>query len=151
MTPHTPIRPLGATEHDRVAALWHRAGRAAYPYLPTWQSFTLDAAREVFRTHIAAACNVYVIEHGGGIAGYLALRGSYMDRLYVDPARQRLGLGTALVRHAQSLSPSGLELHTHQQNVAARSLYQRLGFVAVGYGVSPPPESAPDVEYHWRP
>lgn len=24
-------------------------------------------------------------------------------------------------------------------------------FVAVRFGTSPPPESAPDVEYHWRP
>jgi hypothetical protein len=30
-------------------------------------------------------------------------------------------------------------------------LYEGQGFVAVKYGLSPAPESAPDVEYHWRP
>jgi hypothetical protein len=30
-------------------------------------------------------------------------------------------------------------------------LYERHGFKAVKFGTSPPPESAPNVEYHWRP
>lgn len=41
--------------------------------------------------------------------------------------------------------------YTHQENHAARSLYERRGFTAVQFGMSPLPESAPDVEYHWRP
>jgi ribosomal protein S18 acetylase RimI-like enzyme len=56
-----------------------------------------------------------------------------------------------LLAHACSLSPQGLELHTHQQNTGARRFYERHGFAAVRFGLSPPPESAPDVEYHWRP
>jgi hypothetical protein len=43
-----------------------------------------------------------------------------------------------------------LELHTHQENHAARQLYEKHGFRAVKFGLSPPPEGAPDVEYHWR-
>jgi hypothetical protein len=30
-------------------------------------------------------------------------------------------------------------------------LYEKHGFKAVKFGLSPPPESAPDVEYRWRP
>lgn len=134
-----------------VAEVWYRAGRAAYTYLPGWRSMTPELALDVFRNQIAAHCRVYVIEHGGRIAGYLALKGSYVDRLYIDPPCQGLGLGTALIEHARRCSPGGLELHTHQQNSSACAFYERLGFVAVRYGVSPPPESAPDVEYHWRP
>ena len=59
--------------------------------------------------------------------------------------------GTRLIIFAKSLSPNGLELHTHQENRAARSLYEKHGFKAVHFGTSPPPESAPDVEYHWKP
>jgi ribosomal protein S18 acetylase RimI-like enzyme len=54
-------------------------------------------------------------------------------------------------RKAQELSPDGLELHTHQENTKARRFYEKHGFEVVRFGVSPPPESAPDVEYHWRP
>jgi hypothetical protein len=45
----------------------------------------------------------------------------------------------------------GLECHTHQENQAARAFYERNDFIAVKYGISPPPESAADIEYHWRP
>lgn len=146
----TSIRPMSPHESDEVAAVWYRSGREAYSYLPGWQTMTPELAVEVFR-EIAARCEVVVIEHEGAIAGYLAQTGSYVDRLYIDPRHQGLGLGTALLEHARRRSPHGLELHTHQQNVTARRLYERLGFVAVRFGISPPPESAPDVEYHWRP
>ena len=85
------------------------------------------------------------------VVAYLAMQGTYIDRLYVDPCEWRKGWGTHLVNFAKQLSPSGLELHTHQANVAARALYERHGFRAVKFGLSPAPESAPDVEYHWRP
>lgn len=134
-----------------VAAVWYRAGRQAYPYLPAWRSMTPDIALGVFRNHIAARCDVFVAGRARDVLGYLALDGSYVNRLYVDPPYQGQGIGRRLIEHARALSPAGLELHTHQQNEAACAFYQRLGFVAVRYGVSPAPESAPDVEYHWRP
>jgi ribosomal protein S18 acetylase RimI-like enzyme len=85
------------------------------------------------------------------VVAYLAINGSYIDRMYVDPNEWRKGWGVRLVALAKDLSPHGLELHTHQANRPARALYEKQGFVAVGFGVSPPPESAPDVEYQWRP
>jgi ribosomal protein S18 acetylase RimI-like enzyme len=78
------------------------------------------------------------------------MKGTYIDRLYVDPLEWRKRWGTQLVSFAKHVFPRGLELHTHQENVVARALYERHGFRAVKFGVSPPPESAPDVEYHWR-
>ena len=33
---------------------------------------------------------------------------------------------------------------------ASRAFYEKYGFTAEKFGVSPPPESEPDVEYHWR-
>lgn len=84
------------------------------------------------------------------IVGFLAINKSYIDRLYIHPDHQRRGIGAALIQHAQTLSPRGLELHTHVKNEAACAFYEKHGFVAVKYGVSPPPESEPDVEYQWR-
>jgi GNAT superfamily N-acetyltransferase len=81
--------------------------------------------------------------------GFLALVGSYLDRLYVHPGAQRGGVGSALLRHAMALSPAGLELHTHQRNHRGRAFYAKHGLRAVRFCVSPPPESEPDIEYHW--
>jgi hypothetical protein len=40
-------------------------------------------------------------------------------------------------------------LYTLQINTNARAFYERNGFRALKFGLSPPPESEPDVEYHW--
>ena len=71
--------------------------------------------------------------------------------LHVRPDRQRRGIGAALLQQAKALSPAGVQLHTHQQNTQARAFYEKHGFRAVAFGISPPPESEPDVEYHWTP
>ena len=145
------IRPFEDRDEATVVAVWHRSGRAAYPFLPTWQAFTLDHAEKVFRDVIRPRCDIWVGTRGERVVGFLALAGSYVDRMYVDPTEWRNGWGTRLVLLAKRLHPAGLELHTHQENHAARRLYERQGFVAVKFGFSPPPENAPDVEYHWRP
>ena len=145
------IRKFRESDADAVAAIWHRAGQATYTYLPAWQTFSLEKAKEVFRTVIQPKCAIWVGTMDDQIAAFLALDGSYLEWLYVDPDQWRKGWGTRLLQLAKTLSPAGLELHTHQANRLARVFYERQGFVAVKYGTSPPPESAPDVEYHWRP
>jgi GNAT superfamily N-acetyltransferase len=148
---HRAIRPFQDADETDTAAVWHRSGLAAYPYLPTWQAMTLETAQWVFRHVIRTQCAIWVGTLDGRVVAYLAMNGSTLDRLYVDPAEWRKGWGTRFVVLAKQLFPNGLELHTHQQNRGARALYERHGFLAVKFGISPPPESAPDVEYHWRP
>ena len=145
------IRQIRDEDIADVVGVWHRAGIAAYTYLPTWQAMTIVTADRVFRNVIQPNCDIWVGMSDERVVAYLALNKSYIDRLYVDPGAWRQGWGTRLVDLAKRLSPDGLELHTHQENYAARALYERHGFTAVKFGVSPPPESAPDVEYHWRP
>jgi ribosomal protein S18 acetylase RimI-like enzyme len=145
------IREFRPDDAVAVADVWHRSGIAAFTYLPTWQAFTLEQARSVFERVIRPQCAIWVATLDERVVGYLGMKKSYIDRLCVDPPEWRKGWGTRFLVLAKELSPRGLELHTHQQNLAARALYERHGFKAVKFGVSPPPESAPDVEYHWRP
>jgi GNAT superfamily N-acetyltransferase len=145
------IRPVEAHDESAVVGVWYRAGRSAYTFLPTWQAFTLERAQEIFGSVIRPTSDIWVGTLDDEVVAYLAMKGSYVDRMYVDPIEWRKGWGTRLIALAKDLSPNGLELHTHQENRAARALYEKHGFLAVGFGVSPPPENAPDVEYHWRP
>jgi ribosomal protein S18 acetylase RimI-like enzyme len=140
-----------ASESRAVVELWHVTKKDAYPYLPLVQERTLEDDSRFFNEKVLTRCDVWVAEQEGQLAGFLAIQGSYIDRLYVLPDVQRVGIGAALIKQAMKLSPTGLELHTHQRNLAARSLYEKHGFVAINFGISPPPESEPDVEYHWRP
>jgi GNAT superfamily N-acetyltransferase len=148
---NTAIRLFEDQDEPVVISVWHRSGRAAYHFLPAWQALTLERAGEIFREVIRPRCNIWVGTRHEHVVAFLAMRGSYIDRMFVDPAEWRKGWGTRLVLLAKTLNPNGLELHTHQENHAARQLYEKHGFRAVKFRVSPPPESAPDVEYHWRP
>src|SRR5262245_47969460 len=96
------IRLMTDEDVEAVVRLWHAAGRRAYPFIESWQHFTLAHARHVFRKQIAPGCAVWVAEAEAGIVGYLALKGSYVDRLYVSPEHQRQGVGTALLKHAMA-------------------------------------------------
>ncbi len=144
------VRPLQDADVAATVALWHETRKDTYHFLADERTLTLADSARYFRDVIQPDADLWVAEEGGQLLGYLARKGSYIDRLYVRPSAQRKGVGLALLRKAQELSPGGLELHTHQENAKARRFYEKHGFEAVRFGVSPPPESAPDVEYHWR-
>lgn len=132
---HASIRPFDEDDEPAVVGVWYRSGRAAYTFLPTWQALTLEVAAKVFREVIRTQCDIWVGTVGEQVVAYLAMNGSYVDRMYVDPSEWRKGWGTRFVALAKSLSPHGLELHTHQENHAARAFYEKHAFTSVKFGV----------------
>ena len=146
------IREYKPADQAAAVKVWFNAGKREYTYLAGWREMTPEKATAIFCEVILRDCKLWVAASDTSqVAGFLALNQSYLDRLYVDPACQRGGCGSALMEKAKALSPAGLELHTHQQNHGARRFYERHGFRAVKFAISPAPELAPDVEYHWRP
>jgi len=138
-------------ELDVVIAVWHEVCRDTYTFIEIERDRPLAERHRFFSERIAPHCALWVATEAGAIVAYMALRESYVDRLYVLPEAQRRGAGAALIAKARELFPNGLELHTHVKNTGARSFYDKQGFQAVRFGLSPPPENEPDVEYHWRP
>ena len=145
------IREYQESDLEAVIDIWFRSSRGEYTYLPTWQTLSLEEARVIFVAMILRKTDIWVGTNDDDIVAFLAMNGSYIDRLYVAPESQRQGWGRKLIDKAKSLSPNGLELHTHQENTGARGLYETTDFAALHFGVSPPPDPVPDVEYHWRP
>lgn len=145
------IRQFNIPDEPRTAEIWLNAGQEEYSYLPQFQALDDEKALKVFHKIIANECDIWVETDNSLIRGFIALQDSYIDRLYIDPKFQRQGIGTALIQFAKEEHPSGLGLRTHQQNKRACNFYEKLGFKAVKYGISPAPESVPDVEYHWHP
>ena len=151
MSPGPTIRRYEPEDFNVVNDLWRRSRLRAFPDLQARKGHTAEEDREYFRDVVLVRHDVWVAELDGCVAGFLAIAGDFIDQLYVDPDHQRKGLGSALIAHAQGLSPSGLRLFTFQINRNGRAFYEGQGFVAARLGVSPPPESEPDVEYRWRP
>jgi hypothetical protein len=105
--PSRRIRQYRDADEADVVAVWHRAGIAAYTYLPTWQAFTVKLAHVVFRNVIRAGCAIWVGVLDEQIVAYLAMSGSYIDRLYVDPSEWRKGWGTRFIQLPSSSHRTG--------------------------------------------
>lgn len=144
------IRAYRDEDFETVTRFWYEAMNVAMPGLEVRMGHTLEDARTYFKNVVCAKNQLWVYEMGGNPVGYLGIDGEFIDRLYVAPLYHRRGIGQALMDHARTLSPGHLWLYTHQANSMARAFYEKNGFVAEKFGVSPAPESEPDVEYHWR-
>ncbi len=145
------IRTMQDAELEAVVRMWWRTKRDAFPWLPTEQAYTYAQNLEYFRDVVCTKATVWVAEDGGRVVGLLALGDRFVEQLHVDTEWQGKGVGSALLQHAKALSPEGLSLFTLQKNEGARGFYERRGFRAVAFGVSPAPESEPDVRYAWSP
>ncbi len=139
-------------EIEEVSVIWHESRKRVHTEMgfESERDVSLEISRRVFRKDIAAAFDIWVFEEGENLLGFLAIRGSSIDRMYVRPEAQRRGVGSALLDKARALSPGGLELYTHVENHGARTFYEKHGFGAVRFGMSSAPENEPDVEYAWR-
>ena len=144
------IRRYRPDDFDPVNDLWRRSRLHAFPDFQARKGHTAEEDRDYFREVVQAKNDLWVAEVDGRPAAFMAIAGDFVDQLYVAPEHQRQGLGTALIAHARVLSPTGLRLFTFQINANGRAFYEKHGFVVKRLGVSPPPESEPDVEYHWR-
>src|SRR5215475_5314682 len=80
---HRTIRKFHPADEADVVAVWHRAGVAAYTFLPTWQAFTHEQARWVFDRIIRPNCAIWVATLDERVVAYLAMKGTYIDRLYL--------------------------------------------------------------------
>jgi len=143
------LRGYAERDFHVLAERWHATNIASYPYNAEQQRHTLEGARAFFAAHVVPACRIEVAEDAGDLAGFIALEGSWIRHFAVFPDYQRRGIGSALLGWARRQSPGELRLFTFQRNEKARRFYEHHGFVAIAFGVSPAPESEPDVQYHW--
>lgn len=73
----------------------------------------------------------------------------YLHEIFVAPAFQGRGVGSALMALAKRLAPAGLRLHTLQRNTQATAFYERHGFRVVSTGVGR--IGLPNAQYAWAP
>jgi GNAT superfamily N-acetyltransferase len=144
------IRPYKSDDFEAVTSLWRRAREQAFPDFQRRKGHTFEEDQDYFRDVILINNDVWIAEIKGGPVAFMAIAGDLIDQLYVHPDHQRSGLGASLLAHARTLSPEHLWLFTLQFNTNGRAFYEKNGFVATRFGVSPAPESEPDVEYHWH-
>ncbi|KQT91177.1 hypothetical protein ASG49_12720 [Marmoricola sp. Leaf446] len=144
------LRPARPDEVADLSRVFVAARRAAAPDLP----LPVHGEEEV-RAHLAAAVSapdreVWVADAGEGVAGFLVLTRTWLDDLYVDPAHQRRGVGSALLDLARAQRPQGFGLWVFATNRPARAFYAHHGLVELETtDGSATEEGAPDVRVVW--
>jgi ribosomal protein S18 acetylase RimI-like enzyme len=144
------LRPLEVGDDEAVVLLWQRARSQAFPELEARMGHSADDDRKHFSGFIARHCDVWVAVQQSTVIGFIALGAGSIEQLFVAPEFQGRGVGTRLLKLAMQTFPEGFSLFTHQANGSARRFYEHHGFRVVRLGVSPAPESEPDVLYAWR-
>ena len=144
------IRDYRPQDFDAITILWRVAREKSLPEFQRLKGHFFYEDQDYFRDHVLQENRVFVVESNDCPVAFMAMRNDFIDHLYVHPDYQNQGLGRLLLDYARQLSPDHIWLYTLQINMRAREFYERNGFTAEKFGVSPPPESEPDVEYHWR-
>jgi GNAT superfamily N-acetyltransferase len=143
------LRRFAEADFDLLVRRWHETTLASYPYCSEHQRHSLEDACAFFSGRVLVQCEVWVAEASCQLLGLIAVRAPWIDQFAVFPEHQRRGVGTTLLSKARELSPRELRLYTFRRNDRARAFYECHGFEPVAFGVSPAPESEPDVEYRW--
>jgi ribosomal protein S18 acetylase RimI-like enzyme len=144
------IREYRPDDFDAVTILWRISREKSLPEFQLEKGHFFFEDRNYFQNFVLKNNHVWVVELQNRSVGFMAMNKDFIDQLYIDPNYQRQGIGQSFIDFARERSPDHLWLYTLQVNVNARAFYEKNGFVAEKFGVSPPPESEPDVEYHWR-
>lgn len=144
------IREYRDQDFDAVTILWRVARERLLPEGQTDTGHHFYEDQNYFRNQVLKKNRVWVVESDNRAVAFMAMEHDFIDQLYVHPDFQHRGIGQELLNFARQQSSEHVWLYTLQSNVNARAFYEKNSFVAEKFGFSPPPESEPDVEYHWR-
>jgi putative acetyltransferase len=118
------IRSYRKDDLGALLDVWHRASLIAHSFLP--EDF-FETERRQIAEHWLPMAETMVCEADGRLVGFVALIGSEVGAIFVDPDYQRRGIGRALMDAAQESRPL-LELNVFEANAAARRFYESYGF-----------------------
>lgn len=136
------IRDMQPADIPAVGALAERIWRAHYPGIISHEQIEYMLPLACPAENIALRKQrFWLLYANDALAGYIAVEPResniwFIDKLYVDTALQRGGLGSALLRHVEkTLKPAALTLRVNRKNYQAVNFYFRHGFAIAGLDV----------------
>jgi putative acetyltransferase len=114
-----------------LLTLWERSVRTTHHFLN-------EADIVFYRPLVADMLSRGTLElwvltnHGDAPLGYLGLAANGIEALFLEPTYRGQGYGRLLVAHAQERLGGAIAVDVNEENAAARSFYEALGFVLVG-------------------
>jgi GNAT superfamily N-acetyltransferase len=149
------IRPAKKDDVETLLAIQREAAVDAFAhvYPPERYPFPDDAIREVWTEALAdPEVEVYVAEVDGAAVGAVSVGRGYLGTLYVLPAYQGRGVGSALhdlaLERLRALGFEEARLWTLEGNASGRRFYEQRGWMLTDETrVVPYPPNPLDVQY----
>jgi ribosomal-protein-alanine acetyltransferase len=132
MLPHVKIRPATPDDIPQVISLEQSTPAAAHWIEEQYSEMLREGGPQRL---------LLIAEEENTLLGFLVARRIEseweIENIAVITERQRSGLGSALVgqvlQHARMAAATSLILEVRESNIAARALYENLGFVREGH------------------
>jgi putative acetyltransferase len=125
------IRPAVSSDTDAIVTVWLEASIQAHQFVP--EEFWRSQAPNMRDRYLPSA-DTYVDERHNEVTGFISLVHDRLAALFVAPAHQDGGIGTALLCHSQSLRHT-LDVSVYADNERALRFYANHGFVRIGQRV----------------
>ncbi|WP_085970180.1 GNAT family N-acetyltransferase [Blastopirellula marina] len=119
------IRHYEDRDLEQLLEVWEAASELAHPFLTAeFQAMVRESIANVY----LVKAETWVFEDNSHVVGFIALIGSEVGAIFVQPERQKLGIGRQLMDKAVQLR-SELEVEVFVANSIGRAFYDRYGFV----------------------
>ena len=116
---------------DALVPMWRTSFEAGVGVI---DPHPLSDQRQYFVDVVLPHNSVRLALDGDDLVGFIACSSESVAQLYVRVDRQRVGIGTQMVRWAKRQSSGSLWLYTFARNSGARAFYARNGFVEIARG-----------------
>ena len=125
------MREYNTDDTNALIAIWDKAEPLAHPFLS--DEVRDQVRRDTVNIYLPNA-ETWVLENDGTPVGFIAMIGTEIGGLFLDPSEQGKGLGRQMVDHIVAIK-GPLTVEVFKDNKIGLPFYERYGFVVTGEGV----------------
>lgn len=125
------MRGYKTSDTDALISIWDKAEPLAHPFLS--DEVRDQVRRDTVNIYLPNA-ETWVLENDGTPVGFIAMIGTEIGGLFLDPSEQGKGLGRQMVDHVVAIK-GPLTVEVFKDNKIGLPFYVRYGFVVTGEGV----------------
>lgn len=121
---HLNVRRYRQADLEAVLHSWETATRLAHEFMT--DEFIAQERINTAEIYLPNT-DTWVAEIDGEVKGFIALMGSEVGALFLEPKYHNMGIGKALMDKAQALL-GDLEVEVFEANLIGREFYSKYGF-----------------------
>lgn len=127
---HDKIVPYQEDYHDKLVDIWYQAVRLTHTFLTDKD---IEFYHRMVQNGALKEVEIWLALNEDEVpTGFVGLDGTKIEMLFVDPQYHGRGIGSQLIKHAEKVKGSNLQVDVNEQNDGAHVFYKRYGFVQTG-------------------